>query len=126
MQARESIYKGDDAGIARARLGVLGDPIFLPATAESVEKLATVKIEVVDQTGAVVGGGKGVDVLNNPLNVVLWIVESLKAERKTLKNGDLLSLGSFSVLLLPKAGTTITVRYTGLAPVPAEVTVTFE
>jgi len=109
-----------------ARLGVLGDPIILSATAESVEKLAAVKIEVVDQTGAVVGGGKGADVLNNPLNVVLWIVDSLKAEGKTLKNGDLLSLGSFSALLPTKAGSTITVRYTGLASVPAEVTVTFE
>jgi 2-keto-4-pentenoate hydratase len=109
-----------------ARLGVLGDPIILSATAESVEKLAAVKIAVVDQTGTIVDGGKGADVLNNPLNVVLWIVDSLKAEGKTLKNGDLLSLGSFSALFPPKAGSTITVRYTGLASVPAEVTVTFE
>jgi 2-keto-4-pentenoate hydratase len=109
-----------------ARLGVLGDPFSLPATAESVEKLAAMKIEVIDQTGTVVGGGKGTDILNNPLNAVLWIAESLKAEGKTLKNGDLLSLGSFSALLPPKAGDTITVRYIGLAPVPAEVTVAFE
>ena len=109
-----------------ARLGVLGDSISLPATAESVEKLAAMKIEVIDQTGAVVGGGKGADLLNNPLNAVLWIAESLKAEGKALKNGDLLSLGSFSALLPPKAGDTITVRYIGLAPVPLEVTVTFE
>jgi len=109
-----------------ARLGVLGDPFSLPGTAESVEKLAAVKIEVIDQTGAVVGGGKGADVLNNPLNVVLWIIESLKAEGKTLKKGDLLSLGSFSALLPPKAGSTISVRYTGLTPVPAVVTVIFE
>jgi len=109
-----------------ARLGILGDPVSLPGTAESVEKLAAVKIEVIDQTGAVVGGGTGADILNNPLNVVLWIAESLKAEGKTLKNGDLLSLGSFSALLPPKPGSAITVRYTGLAPVPVEVTVTFE
>lgn len=109
-----------------ARLGVLGDSIHLPATGESVEKLAAMKIEVIDHTGAVVGGGKGADLLNNPLNAVLWIAESLKAEGKALKNGDLLSLGSFSALLPPKAGDTITVRYIGLAPVPAEVTVAFE
>jgi 2-keto-4-pentenoate hydratase len=109
-----------------ARLGVLGDSFSLPATAESVEKLAAVKIEVIDQNGAMVGGGKGADVLNNPLNAVLWIAESLKAEGKVLRNGDLLSLGSFSALLPPKAGSTITVRYIGLVPVPAEITVTFE
>jgi 2-keto-4-pentenoate hydratase len=109
-----------------ARLGVLGDPTPLPATAESVAKLAEMKIEVIDQTGTVLGGGKGSDVLDNPLNAVLWIAESLRAEGKALKNGDLLSLGSFSALLPPKPGTTITVRYTGLLPTPATVTVTFE
>lgn len=109
-----------------ARLGVLGDPIPLPATAESVAKLAEMKIEVIDQTGTVLGGGKGSDVLDNPLNAVLWIAESLRAEGKALKNGDLLSLGSFSALLPPKPGTTISVRYSGLLPTPATVTVTFE
>jgi 2-keto-4-pentenoate hydratase len=109
-----------------ARLGVLGPPISLPATAESVEKLAAMKIEVVDQAGAVIGGGKGSDVLDNPLNAVLWIVESLKSEGKALKNGDLLSLGSFSALLPPKSGISITGRYTGLTSMPAEVTVGFE
>jgi len=111
---------------ALARLGVLGNPIPLPATADSVAKLAAMKVEVLDQTGAVLGGGKGSDVLDNPLNAALWIAESLRAEGKTLKNGDLLSLGSFSALLPPKPGMTITVRYTGLTPEPPEVKVTFE
>ena len=109
-----------------ARLGVLGDPIPLPATAESVAKLGEMKIEVIDQTGTVLGGGKGADILDNPLNAVLWIAESVRAGGKTLKKGDLLSLGSFSALLPPKAGTTVTVRYMGLTPAPAQVTVTFE
>ncbi len=111
---------------ALARLGVLGDPIPLPATADSVAKLAAMKVDVLDQTGAVLGGGKGSDVLENPLNAVLWIAESLRAEGKTLKSGDMLSLGSFSALLPPKPGMTITVRYTGLTPVPPEVKVTFD
>jgi 2-keto-4-pentenoate hydratase len=109
-----------------ARLGVLGDPIPLPATAESVAKLAEMKVEVVDQTGAVLGGGKGSDVLDNPLNAVLWIAESLRGEGKAVKNGDLLSLGSFSALLPPKPGMTFTVRYTGLTAGSPEVKVTFE
>lgn len=109
-----------------ARLGVLGNPIPLPATADSVAKLAAMKVEVLDQTGAVLGGGKGSDVLENPLNAVLWIAESLRAEGKAVKNGDLLSVGSFSALLPPKPGMTVTVRYSGLTSEPAEVKVTFE
>lgn len=111
---------------AGARLGVLGSPLSLPATAESVQKLADMKVEVVDRTGAAQGGGKGADTLGNPLNAVLWIARSLRADGKTLKDGDLLSLGSFSALFPPKAGSTITVRYLGLTSAPAEVTVTFE
>ncbi len=109
-----------------ARLGVLGDPIPLPALAESVAKLAEMKIEVIDQTGTVLGRGKGSDILDNSLNAVLWIAESVRADGKTLKEGDLLSLGSFSALLPPKAGSTVTVRYIGLTPAPAQVTVAFE
>jgi 2-keto-4-pentenoate hydratase len=109
-----------------ARLGVLGNTIPLPATADSVAKLAAMKVEVLDQTGALLAGGKGSDSLENPLNAALWIAESLRAEGKAVKSGDLLSLGSFSALLPPKAGMTVTVRYTGLTPEPAEVKVTFE
>jgi 2-keto-4-pentenoate hydratase len=111
---------------AGARLGVLGEPVRLPATEESVQRLAAMQIDVLDQAGARLGGGKGADVLDNPLHAVLWLAESLKAEGKSLKDGDLLSLGSFSALLPPKAGSTVTVRYTGLAFVPVEVSVKFE
>ncbi|MBI4587483.1 MAG: fumarylacetoacetate hydrolase [Candidatus Rokubacteria bacterium] len=109
-----------------ARLGVLGEAIRLPATPESVAKLADMQVELVDQTGAVLGKGKGSDLLDNPLNAVLWIAESLRTEGKTLKNGDLLSLGSFTPLVPPKPGTTATLRYIGLTPTPAEVTARFE
>ena len=111
---------------AGARFGVLGESVRLPATEESVKRLADMQIDVLDQTGARLGGGKGADVLDNPLNAVLWLAESLKAEGKSLKEGDLLSLGSFSALLPPKAGLTATVRYTGLSFVPVEISVRFE
>lgn len=114
------------AANAAARLGVLGEAIALPATAESVAKLGEMQVELVDQAGAVLGKGKGSDLLDNPLNVVLWIAESLRSEGKALKNGDLLSLGSFTRLVPPKPGTTATLRYIGLTPTPAEVTVRFE
>jgi len=111
---------------AGARLGVLGEPVRLPATDESISRLADMKVEVVEKSGTALGGGRGSDVLDNPLNAVLWIAESLRAEGKTLKAGDLLSLGSFSAPLPPKAGTTVIVRYTGLAFLPVEVSVIFE
>jgi len=111
---------------AGARLGVLGESVRLPATEESVARLAGMQIDVLDQTGTRLGGGKGSDVLDNPLNAVLWLAASLRAEGKSLKDGDLLSLGSFSALFPPKAGSTATVRYVGLSFVSVEVSVRFE
>lgn len=111
---------------AVARLGVVGAPVRLPATADSVTRLAEMQIELVDQTGAALGKGKGSNLLDNPLNAVLWIAESLRTEGKTLKNGDLLSLGAFTQLGPPKPGATVTARYTGLTAAPVEVSVTFE
>lgn len=108
------------------RLGVVGAPIRLPATADSVTRLAEMQIDLVDQTGAVFSKGKGSNLLDNPLNAVLWIAESLRTEGKTLKNGDLLSLGSFAPPGPAKPGAMVTVRYTGLTEAPVEVSVTFE
>ena len=111
---------------AGARLGVLGEPVRLAGLGRIGGRLAEMQIDVLDQTGTRLSGGKGADVLNNPLNAVLWLAQSLKAEGKSLRDGDLLSLGSFSALLPPKAGSTATVRYTGLGFVPVEVSVRFE
>jgi 2-keto-4-pentenoate hydratase len=56
---------------AGARMGILGEPVRLPATDESVTRLADMQIDVVDQAGARLGSGKGSDVLGNPLNAIL-------------------------------------------------------
>lgn len=111
---------------AAARLGVLGTPIPVPATSESVAKLADVTIQLLDGRGIVLGQGKGSALLGHPLNVVLWIVESLRAAGKSVRDGDLLSLGTFYAVVQPKPGTILTLRYLGLTPEPAEATVSFD
>jgi len=71
--------------------------------------------------------GLGSNVLGHPLNVVLWIKDSLNAEGTFLRNGDLLSLGTITKLLPPKPGTTIRARYIDLDPKgPVEISVKFE
>jgi 2-keto-4-pentenoate hydratase len=111
---------------AAARLGVLGAPIPVPATPESVAKLADVTIQMLDGRGVVLGQGKGSALLGHPLNVVLWIVESLRAVGKSVRDGDLLSQGTLYAVVQPKPGTILTVRYLGLTPEPAEATVSFD
>ena len=110
-----------------ARAGILGNPIPLADTDEWESRLKNVSIEILDETGKVLVSGNSSSLLGNPLNVVLWIKNSLQAEGKQLKKGDLLSLGSITNFITVKSNTTIRAQYTGLTPnETVEIFVKFE
>ena len=71
------------------------------------------------------GGGKGSDILEHPLNAVVWLAGALAQEGLAMQPGDLISLGSFSALLPPKAGLSVTATYDGL-PGAAPVRLSFK
>ncbi len=102
-----------------ARLGVAGTPIPVPADRMDrfvmLAQLANMDIKVMDQAGKQIGQGKGSDILEHPLNAVVWIAQALHKEHIRLKPGDVVSLGSFSALMPPKPGLSATVNYEGLA-----------
>ncbi len=112
-----------------ARLGVAGTPLAVPATrAERYAMLAMLEnmtVVLADGTGNELGRGKGGDILGHPLNAVVWLTGALAKEGLAMKPGDLISLGSFSPLLPPRAGLTATATYTGLAGA-SPVSVTFK
>jgi 2-keto-4-pentenoate hydratase len=97
-----------------ARLGVLGKPIAPDAAPGMVDALAKMMVTMRDQDGKELGKGPGAAILEHPLNAVVWLAEDLARSGQRLRKGDLLSLGSFTPLVPPKAGTTITVSYDGL------------
>ena len=101
-----------------ARLGVAGTPIAVPVTRGEryamLDALRDMQVTLTDGSGYLLGGGKGSDVLEHPLNAVVWLAEALQKENITLKPGDLLSLGSFSPLLPPKPGLQVQANYQGL------------
>lgn len=104
-----------------ARLGVTGTPIALPATrAERYQWSDALRdmTVILKADGAEVDRGKGADVLEHPLNAVVWLVQDLARQKLALKPGDLVSVGSFSRLLPPKAGAAIEVEYWGLPGTP--------
>lgn len=110
-----------------ARYGIVGEAIPLAATEEWEGRLKNMTLEILDADGTVLATGKGSNLLGNPLNVVLWIKDSLLAEGKRLKKGDLLSLGTITSLMPVKPNTSIRARYTGLKPdETVEIFVVFE
>jgi len=110
-----------------ARYFIMGNPIQLSPTRDWQERLENFSMTLKDETGADLAEGKGSAILGHPLNVVLWIKDSLVAEGKALKKGDILSLGSVTKMIPAKAGSTIKGRYMGLSPEgPVEISVSFK
>lgn len=107
-----------------ARHGVLGSPITLPATEQSLTMLRDMTVRLVDGNGKEIDSGKGSGILDQPMNAVLWLAADLKKAGITLKEGDLLSLGSFTKLIPARPGTQVWARYEGLPGDPF-VTVSF-
>ncbi len=101
-----------------ARLGVRGAPLAVPqdATGQArlLDQLRDMNVRLVDAQGAQLGGGKGADVLGHPLNAVVWLAQALNAHGLSLRPGQVVSLGSFSALLPPKAGLNVTAHYDGV------------
>jgi 2-keto-4-pentenoate hydratase len=112
-----------------ARLGVAGAPLPVPVLRAEryamLDALRDMRVTLQDASGATLGGGKGSDILEHPLNAVVWLAGALAQEGLSLQPGDLISLGSFSPLLPPKAGLSVTATYDGL-PGAAPVRVTFK
>lgn len=96
-----------------ARLGVMGAPMAVQRTAAFSDALRDMVV-VVKGDGAELDKGKGSDVLEHPLNAVVWLVQDLGSQGVALKKGDLISLGSFSKLMPPKPGLNVEVEYQGL------------
>lgn len=111
-----------------ARYFVSGQPINVPATrGERFQLLEALRdmTPIVKADGAEVDRGKGSDVLGHPLAAVAWLAQDMARQGLALKAGDLVSLGSFSKLLPPKAGQVVEVEYLGLPGAP-KVKVAFQ
>jgi 2-keto-4-pentenoate hydratase len=101
-----------------ARLGVAGGPIWVPLTRVDryamLDALRDMNVVLNEGMGIELGRGKGSDVLDHPLNAVVWLARALAKEGLAMKPGDLISLGSFSPLLPPMPGLKATASYHGL------------
>lgn len=102
-----------------ARSGVMGQRIPIKhATQALADAFASMTVTLRDLSGHVYDSGKGSATLQNPLNSAIWLAQDLAAAGTPLKRGALLSLGSFTKLVPPKPGTTVTAQYEGLPDTP--------
>jgi 2-keto-4-pentenoate hydratase len=96
-----------------ARLGVVGRPIAVTPTAEFAAALGRMSISL-QQDGREVSRAPSAAILGHPLNALAWIARDLAREGRPLREGDMISLGSFSPPQPVVAGQVWTARYEGL------------
>lgn len=108
------------------RGGVTGKGVKAEATEAFLASLAQMTVVMTeDKSGKELGRVKADVLMGNPVNAAMWLAQALKKDGIALKAGDLLSLGGFFPPAPTAPGTTITVKYLGLAGDPA-VTVHFD
>lgn len=99
-----------------ARLGVVGRPIAVTPSAEFAAALGRMSISL-HQDGREVSRAPSAAILGHPLNALAWIARDLAREGRHLREGDMISLGSFSPPQPVVAGQVWTARYEGLGEV---------
>ena len=99
---------------AGARLGILGEPIAITDPMPWLEKLNRIEAILLDEKGALIERGEARALMGHPLKAVLWIRDALAAEGKSLKKGDLLSLGAITRPLPIRSPGVVIARYKGL------------
>ena len=108
-----------------ARLGVVGEPIPVAATAEFAARLGLMTVTFTDN-GKEIARVPGSVLLGHPLNAVAYLVGDLAKSGKVLKAGDIVSLGGFAPSVPAQAGHAYAQRYEGLTAQPVTVEVRFQ
>ena len=73
---------------------VMAEGIKIEATEEGVKKLANIKTIFLDKDNNIIQEASTGNLMDNPLNVLKWLIEYLNNQQLTLKKGDKISLGS--------------------------------
>ena len=109
-----------------ARAGVLGETRKIEPSPEFIKAFEGMSLVFQDKSGKEISRAAANGVMGHPLNAVLWLVTDLKRTGEKLKAGDLISLGSPSPQVTPRAGDKFTLVYEGLPGGPLKASVAFE
>lgn len=101
------------------RGGVLGKRIPVTANKRFADALA--KMEVITTADGVIISKVSGSVLmdGHPLDSAIWLARVLRTNGITLKEGDLLALGSFAMSQSPRQNNSISVKYAGIPGNPS-------
>jgi 2-keto-4-pentenoate hydratase len=120
-----------DAGVLTAsnvgaRLGILGASPKVENTKEFFDAFGKMSLVLRDGSGKELSRVTADGVMGHPMNALLWFVQDLRKTGEKLKAGDVVSLGSPSPQVTPKAGEKFVLSYEGLPGGTIEAKVSFK
>lgn len=104
---------------AGAFRGVVGDSVLIDDTRDAVQNLAAMTVELRDAHGEILSSRSGRSLMGHPLNAVLFLLQRMHDQGRSLQAGDVLSLGAYSQpialeSLSAESGKRFSVHYFGL------------
>lgn len=106
-----------------ARAGILGESCRMESSPEFMNRLAQMRLVLRDSAGQELSRAEAAGIMGHPLNALLWLLKDLRQHGAELQPGDLVSLGSPSPQVTPKAGESFTLTYEGLPGGPLRASV---
>ena len=109
-------YAGPDfiKSNAAVKWGVSGTKIAATADKAFIESLATMTVKSFNAKGALLSSNRGAVIMGHPYHAILFLLQEMKVNKRSLKAGDIISLGSFSKPTLVGDIERLTVTYRGL------------
>jgi 2-keto-4-pentenoate hydratase len=109
-------YAGPDfiKSNAAVKWGVSGTKITATADQVFIDSLATMTVKSFNAQGTLLSSNRGGVIMCHPYQAILFLLQELKAQSRSLKAGDIISLGSFSKPTLVGEMKQLTVIYRGL------------
>ena len=114
------------AGNVGAKWGVVGEPATVVNAAELAELLPVMTFQLTDDTGEVLRAGRGSQILDHPLNSILYLQKELALRNEAMHPGQLISLGAIGGPVKAERGRGYTAEYSGYGDRDLTVSVTIQ
>jgi len=92
---------------------VMGEGIEVEDTEEFLKKIGNIDTILLDQNDNVIQNAKSSNLMGNPINVLMWLIENFNKRKIKLKENDRISLGSVGKLFPLKEKTKYTYKFKG-------------
>lgn len=99
---------------AGARFGILGTAIPISKFSDPVKQIAEIQVQLFDQHDRLLAQGNAQALMTHPFEVITWLRQHLATRNKSLKKGDLISLGSMTAFIPLRDITTLRAVYSGI------------